>query len=222
MQETQLLGTGYQQEVHLEKLYADVAEYDVMVHVPAQIPTLVDLAVRHALARRRCHTSPSRTTCRSPTPTATRGQGVAPARAPATAPVFIRAPGRPARHDLHAAADVLNARRRVVVLAGAGALRRAATRCSTVAERLGGPIVKTLPGKARRARRPPAHHRWDRPARDAAVGGGDGGVRHAVHGRHELSRTRSTCPSPGRCRSCRSRSIRYAPGTACRPGAAGR
>ena len=52
MQETQLLGTGYQQEVHLEKLFMDVAEYDVMVHVPTQIPTLVDLAVRHALSRR--------------------------------------------------------------------------------------------------------------------------------------------------------------------------
>jgi len=52
MQETQVLGTGYQQEVHLEKLYEDVAGYDVMVHVPVQIPTLVDLAVRHALARR--------------------------------------------------------------------------------------------------------------------------------------------------------------------------
>src|SRR5213082_3665064 len=32
MQETQLLGTGYQQEVHLEKLYADVAQYEAMVH----------------------------------------------------------------------------------------------------------------------------------------------------------------------------------------------
>src|SRR5256885_3400864 len=52
MQETELLGTGYQQEVHLEKLFADVAGYDVMVHVPTQIPTLVDLAVRHALAHR--------------------------------------------------------------------------------------------------------------------------------------------------------------------------
>src|SRR3954451_2535507 len=52
MQETQLLGTGYQQEVHLEKLFIDVAEYDTMVRVPTQIPTLVDLAIRHALSRR--------------------------------------------------------------------------------------------------------------------------------------------------------------------------
>src|ERR687885_115688 len=52
MQETQLLGTGYQQEVHLEKLYQDVAAYDVMAHVPGQIPALVDRAVRTCLARR--------------------------------------------------------------------------------------------------------------------------------------------------------------------------
>src|SRR5918996_5513130 len=39
MQATQLLGTGYQQEVHLEKLFEDVAAYNVLVHVPPQIPT---------------------------------------------------------------------------------------------------------------------------------------------------------------------------------------
>src|SRR5919201_3522524 len=37
MQETAVLGTGYQQEVHLERLFDDVAEFDVMVHVPVQI-----------------------------------------------------------------------------------------------------------------------------------------------------------------------------------------
>src|ERR1700759_3017149 len=52
MQESQMLGTGYQQEVALEKLYMDVAEYDEMIHVPAQLPTLVDIAVRHALTRK--------------------------------------------------------------------------------------------------------------------------------------------------------------------------
>ena len=38
MQETQMLGTGYQQEVALEKLFIDVAEYNEMIHVPAQLP----------------------------------------------------------------------------------------------------------------------------------------------------------------------------------------
>src|ERR1700742_4206253 len=52
MQETQMLGTGYQQEVALEKLFMDVAEYNEMIHVPAQLPSLVDIAVRHALGRK--------------------------------------------------------------------------------------------------------------------------------------------------------------------------
>ena len=52
MQESQMLGTGYQQEVTLDRLFMDVAEYNQMIHVPVQVPTLVDLAVRHALSRR--------------------------------------------------------------------------------------------------------------------------------------------------------------------------
>src|SRR5579871_122519 len=45
MQEMNLLGTGYQQEVHLDRVFDDVAEYSVMALTPTQIPTLVDLAV---------------------------------------------------------------------------------------------------------------------------------------------------------------------------------
>jgi pyruvate dehydrogenase (quinone)/pyruvate oxidase len=52
MQETSVLGTGYQQEVHLDRLYEDVAEYNEMVTNPAQLPGLVDLAIRTAYARR--------------------------------------------------------------------------------------------------------------------------------------------------------------------------
>ena len=52
MQETSLLGTGYQQEVALDKLYADVAEYDMMISNPVQIPAVTDLAIRTAYARR--------------------------------------------------------------------------------------------------------------------------------------------------------------------------
>src|SRR5436190_20470305 len=52
MQETSVLGTGYQQEVDLTRLYADVAVYDQLVVNPQQLPALVDLAIRHAYARR--------------------------------------------------------------------------------------------------------------------------------------------------------------------------
>src|SRR3954452_127204 len=36
MQETSVLGTGYQQEVHLDRLFADVAEYNEAIVNPAQ------------------------------------------------------------------------------------------------------------------------------------------------------------------------------------------
>ena len=38
MQETSVLGTAYQQEVQLDRLYEDVAEYDLMITNPAQLP----------------------------------------------------------------------------------------------------------------------------------------------------------------------------------------
>ena len=147
MQETQLLGTGYQQEVHLEKLYADVAAYEAMVHVPVQIPTLVDLAVRHALSRRSVSHLTIPNDVQVADADANPWEAVAPARAPATAPVFVPAPGLPRPADLERAAAVLNAGRRIVLLAGVGALG-ARDDVIAVADRLGSPIVKTLPGKA--------------------------------------------------------------------------
>jgi len=147
MQETQLLGTGYQQEVHLEKLFADVAGYDAMVHVPVQIPTLVDLAVRYAIAHRTVAHLTFPNDLQVADADANPWQAVAPARPPATAPVYLAGPGVPRDADLQRAAAVLNEGEKVVVLAGAGALS-ARDEVIAVAERLGSPIVKTLPGKA--------------------------------------------------------------------------
>src|SRR5256885_12588924 len=48
MQETSVLGTGYQQEVHLDRLFADVAEYNRMLTNPAQLPPLEGIAIRTA------------------------------------------------------------------------------------------------------------------------------------------------------------------------------
>jgi pyruvate dehydrogenase (quinone) len=147
MQETQLLGTGYQQEVHLDKLYQDVAAYDVMVQVPGQLPALVDRAVRTCLAQR----TVSHLTLPNDLQVAAADQvpypGVAPARLPATAPVFIPAPGLPRPADLERAAQVLNHGAKLVMLVGVGALG-ARQEVLAVAERLAAPIVKTLPGKA--------------------------------------------------------------------------
>jgi pyruvate dehydrogenase (quinone)/pyruvate oxidase len=147
MQELALLGTGYQQEVHLERLFSDVAQYNVMAHVPVQIPTLVDLAVRRALANR----TVSHITIPNDVQVADAGEepypSVAPAHAPSTSPVFIAPRLIPSTDDLRRAAAVLNEGERVVMLVGAGALQARAEVLS-VAEQLGSPIVKTLPGKA--------------------------------------------------------------------------
>jgi pyruvate dehydrogenase (quinone)/pyruvate oxidase len=147
MQETSLLGTGYQQEVHLEKLYENVADYDVMVTNPASVATLTDLAVKHALT----HHTVSHITFPNDLQVADADadpwQHVAPARAPVTAPVYRPAPVRPRDEELRAAADVLGSGQKIAILAGAGALH-AGGELLAVAERLGAPIVKTLPGKA--------------------------------------------------------------------------
>ncbi|MDQ6901228.1 MAG: thiamine pyrophosphate-binding protein, partial [Candidatus Dormibacteraeota bacterium] len=147
MQETQLLGTGYQQEVHLEKLYQDVAEYDVEVRVPVQIPALVDRAVRTSLAHKTVSHITFPVDLQIADPDANPWEGTAPARTPDTAPVFAEPPGVPRQEFLDGAAQLLNAGEKVVILAGAGAIG-AGQELRQVAELLASPVVKTLSGKA--------------------------------------------------------------------------
>src|ERR687884_766249 len=115
MQETSVLGTGYQQEVDLTRLYADVAVYDQLVVNPQQIPSLVDLAIRHAYARRGvahlCVPNDIQVAEASQDPY----EHVAPAHPPTTAPIYLTAPARPRDDDVRAAADLLNAGDRIAI-----------------------------------------------------------------------------------------------------------
>src|SRR3954447_11378134 len=122
MQETSVLGSGYQQEVHLEHLYADVAEYNLVVDNPAQLPGVVDIAVRTALARRGVAHLTFPNDVQVADANADPYQHVAPARPPATAPVYLPPPGQARMADLEAAARVLNNGEKVAILAGTGAL----------------------------------------------------------------------------------------------------
>lgn len=147
MQESSVLGTAYQQEVHLERLFDDVAEYNMLVTNPAQLPSLVDIAVRAAYARR----GVAHLTIPNDVQVAEDGEGpygqMGPVRAPETAPHYLRPPGLPRAEDLRRAAEVLNAAERPALLVGAGALH-AREEVLAVAGTLGAPVVKTLPGKA--------------------------------------------------------------------------
>jgi pyruvate dehydrogenase (quinone)/pyruvate oxidase len=147
MQETSVLGTGYQQEVHTDRLYADLAEYNLVIDNPAQLPGVVDIAVRTALARRGVAHLSLPNDVQVADADADPYQHVAPARPPATAPVYLAPPGRARMDDLEAAARVLNEGERVAILAGAGALH-AREEVLAVADLLGAPVIKTLPGKA--------------------------------------------------------------------------
>jgi pyruvate dehydrogenase (quinone) len=147
MQETEMLGTGYQQEVALEKLFMDVADYNESIRNPAQVTTLTDLAVRHALSRR----AVAHLTFPTDIQVAEAGKNPWSSPAPAvikpTAPIFLPPSGLPQDSQVEAAAEVLNRGQKVVTLVGAGALH-ARSEVIAVAEALGSPIVKTLPGKA--------------------------------------------------------------------------
>jgi pyruvate dehydrogenase (quinone)/pyruvate oxidase len=147
MQETQMLGTGYQQEVSLEKLFMDVAVYNEMIRVPVQVPTLVDLAIRHALSRRGVAHLTIPTDIQIADADANPWEATAPAVIKPTKPVLLEVPSVPDNAYLQQAAEVLNAGSRVVMLVGAGALH-ARDDVLRVADLLGSPIIKTLSGKA--------------------------------------------------------------------------
>lgn len=72
---------------------------------------------------------------------------MAPARSPETAPVYLPPAGLPRQEDVEWAAEVLNRAERPAMLVGQGALH-ARQEVLAVAEALGAPVVKTLPGKA--------------------------------------------------------------------------
>ncbi|HEU4868637.1 MAG TPA: thiamine pyrophosphate-dependent enzyme, partial [Actinomycetota bacterium] len=148
MQATQLLGTGYHQEVHLEKVFEDVADYNAVAYIPGQIPALVDLAVRTSLSMKTVShiTFPVDLQEADPEESPWPG-GLGLAGMPDTSKVYLPSPVVPAAANLQKAADLLNRGERVAMLVGAGALG-AGPEVAEAAEILASPIIKTLPGKA--------------------------------------------------------------------------
>ncbi|HZU71780.1 MAG TPA: thiamine pyrophosphate-binding protein [Acidimicrobiales bacterium] len=148
MQSTTQLGTQYQQEVHLDKVFMDLCVYNQMFHAPVSIPALTDIAIRTALSQRGVShlTFPVDMQEADPEDAGYEG-GLDTARPPKIAPAKYT-PARivPSDPPLRQAAEVLNAGRKVVMLVGVGA-RDARQEIVKAAELLGSPIVKTLPGK---------------------------------------------------------------------------
>lgn len=136
-------GGHYQQEVNLDRAFADVAEYVQEVSVPAQTRHVLDRAIRIATARR--------------------GVGVIilpndlqelpyeePPRKHASifsGTGYSRPKIIPFDADLQRAAAILNEGKKVAILVGAGALR-ATDQVIAIADRLQAGLAKALLGKA--------------------------------------------------------------------------
>ncbi len=140
-----LIGTAYQQDVDLDKLFMDVSVYNERVMGPAHAVNVVDMAIRTAFAK----------------------SGVAHITIPKdiqewevsdkhrSAANIAKHSGewaakntaRPAESLLRQAAEVINAGERVAILAGRGALH-CREELGQLAELVDGPIIKPLLGKA--------------------------------------------------------------------------
>lgn len=144
LQHSDLLGTFSQQDVALDKLFMDVAVYNERVMNGAHMESVADLAIRTALTRRGvAHiTIPVDVQVQE----AKAGRSARnPAHHTSAAPAFDS--HIPAQIDLHHAADILNRGKKIAIFAGQGALH-ATEELEQLSEILGGPIIKSLLGKA--------------------------------------------------------------------------
>ena len=138
-----LIQTFQQQDVELDKLYENVAVYNSRVMGPAHMENVVNLACRMALSRR----GVSHVTV----PVDFQDQPCE-KRTKRNVPhhnTHVRAHSSviPHKDELKAAANLLNKGKKIVILAGQGALH-ATDELENTAEILGAPIVKPLLGKA--------------------------------------------------------------------------
>ncbi|MBD5604723.1 MAG: thiamine pyrophosphate-requiring protein [Candidatus Eremiobacteraeota bacterium] len=142
---TSSIGGEYQQEVDLASLFKDVASaYLVTVTNPAQMRHAVDRAVRIALAERTVTAIvvPKDVQEEKAVPNPPHVHGAIQSGLGYAAPRTI-----PFDDDLRAAADILNAGKRVALLVGAGAIG-AEDAVVAVADRLGAGCAKALLGKS--------------------------------------------------------------------------
>src|SRR3954468_15509312 len=140
-----LIGMRYQQEVDLLSLFKDVAAYNQQVLGAQHVTSLIDAACRSALSLR----AVSHITCPVDLQEQKEGdderskKNVEGHTSTAWRPPIVV----PRLEDVRAAAALLNAGTKTVILAGQGALG-AGVELEQIAEILGAPIVKPLLGKA--------------------------------------------------------------------------
>lgn len=140
-----LIDTHSQQDIDLDRVFMDVAEYSARVMGPEHVENVTNLACRTALSRRGVAAVNFPVDIQSMP--IKKGHRSERNLAHHESSVYARRAGMPASADLKNAAQILNEGERVAILAGRGALS-ATDELIAVAEKLGAPIIKALLGKA--------------------------------------------------------------------------
>jgi pyruvate dehydrogenase (quinone) len=140
-----LIGTHYQQDVDLDKLFMDVAAYNQRVMGTAHVTNVVDEAIKTALAYR----TVTHITIPKDIQDWTSSEGE---RSSANIPkhsseTYAGVHPVPAQASLDAAAELINKGSRVAIMAGRGCLN-ARNEILDLAKAVAGPIIKPLLGKA--------------------------------------------------------------------------
>ena len=139
-----LIGTHTQQDIHLDRLFADVAQYSVCIMGAAHVASVTNLACRTALSYR--------TVSHITFPVDIQEHEVKGGRSQRnveghSSDVYAQSARLPDEGELQRAAGILDAGKKVVILAGRGALG-ASVELERLADIAGAPIAKALLGKA--------------------------------------------------------------------------
>jgi thiamine pyrophosphate-dependent acetolactate synthase large subunit-like protein len=143
MQFHDMLGTMYQQDVDTPRLFEDVAVYSERIMGPAHVDSIADVAIRMAIAKRGVAHLGFPADFQEKT---LEDDSYGHMNQPRHTSSDLRFPRvLPREEDLRAAAEVLNAGERIVIVCGSGA-RGARAELLQVAEALGAPIAKPYLG----------------------------------------------------------------------------
>ncbi len=139
-----LIGTSYQQDVDLDKVFMDVAAYNERIMGPSHVHNVLDEAIKTALSQRTvAHVTIPKDIQTWDTENGKRTKAnVAGHSGDRHAPTYPM----PADDELQAAASIINAGKRVAILAGRGCLN-ASLEVAQFADKVGGVIIKPLLGK---------------------------------------------------------------------------
>jgi pyruvate dehydrogenase (quinone) len=139
-----LIGTHYQQDVDLDKLFMDVAAYNERVMGPEHVCNVVDEAIKTAISKRTVAHITIPKDIQDWTSNGSRSKANI---ARHSGDLYADPLPLPPQRELDHAARVINEGSRVAILAGRGCLN-ARQDVIDLAEKLGAPIVKPLLGKA--------------------------------------------------------------------------